>query len=265
MNPKRSEPASGDAAATPQAAGAAWLSVADAAALLGISARAVQKRADRGTLPARRVKYGDALRWEIDGRELNAGAGAKGSQDVRSMDGQTANFEREPVRKVGARRSQDGRSMDATGAALLPEREPTRREVEQQEEIRFLRATVEQLQRDGAEVRAALRAALKLAAPQSAPQLTAGDGSGDVAGVVVAAAPLDAATATASATRAAPGDSSARDAPASSGTPDGAQVSPERAQFKPPNPTTGDKSGAAPLTYNDIADQLERDLKARGL
>jgi hypothetical protein len=36
------------------------------------------------------------------------------------------------------------------------------------EEVRFLRATVEQLQRDGAEVRAALRDALKSKVPQLA-------------------------------------------------------------------------------------------------
>ena len=70
MNPKRSEPASGDAAATPQAAGAAWLSVADAAALSGVSIRAMQKRAASGTIGARKIDIGAAVRWEIDAREL---------------------------------------------------------------------------------------------------------------------------------------------------------------------------------------------------
>jgi hypothetical protein len=151
----------------------AWLSVGDAAALLGVSARAVQKRAERGTLPARRVKHGRALRWEIDGRELDGSGsqdvrkmGAKRSQDGREPNAQNANFERETVRKMDARRSQDGRerfaSPDALTARLLAQLET---------ENAFLRATVEQLQRDGAEVRAALRESLK----QRAPQLTAGD------------------------------------------------------------------------------------------
>ena len=252
MNPKPNKPPTGAPTATPQAAGAAWLSVADAAALLGISARAVQKRADRGTLPARRVKYGDAVRWEINARELDARAGAKGSQDVRlmgakrSLDGRKADteqaaFEREPVRAMGAKGSQDVRKTFAGGAAPLAEREPTRREVEQQEEIRFLRATVEQLQRDGAETRAALRAALKLTAGTSAPQLTAGtlDGadvgaaSGDVAGDVAASA--------------------------------GRSTAPEREQFGPLDVPTAKQPRAAPITYDSIADELERNLKARGL
>lgn len=159
--------------------GAAWLSVGDAAALLGVSARAVQKRAERGTLTARRVQHGRALRWEIDGRELDANQSANGSQDVRkvgakrSQDGrepnaQNANSERETVRKMDARRSQDGRerfaSTDALTAQLLAQLET---------ENAFLRATVEQLHRDGAETRAALRESLK----QRAPQLTAGESS----------------------------------------------------------------------------------------
>ena len=258
-----------------------WLSVVDAAAALGITARAVQKRADRGTLPARRVKHGRALRWEIDassvpldGRDGFAASGAngsqtlrkmgaKGSQDGREPGGENANFERESVRVMGAKGSQDVHAMGADsgavaarddGAAVPTDREPqavspTRREKEQQEEIRFLRSTIEQLQRDGAEVRAALRAALKLAAPTEAPQLTAGDATGAAAAPTPTEAPQSAGAASGASVGVV----------ASSGAPE----TPQRATA--PAKGTGAKAHGAPLTYGDIADALERDLKARGL
>lgn len=202
--------------------GAAWLSVGDVAALLGVSARAVQKRAERGTIPARRVKHGRALRWEIDGRELDG----SGSQDVRKMDAkrsqdgrepnaQTVNSERETVRKVDARRSQDGRepfaSPDALTARLLAQLET---------ENAFLRGVIEQLQRDGAETRAALRESLK----QRAPQLTAGDAPASANG----------------APQRAPTGAADTDSPATGNGSQRAPHAPKR-----------------PITYDSIADEIE--------
>ena len=290
MNPKPNAEATG-----PAQARNAWLSVKDAAAALGVSARTVRRRIERGELAgAMSPLDGGGRAWlvslEIGDDPKKDDRAAKRTDSVRTANGQRAAKRTDSVRTANGQRAAkrtdsavnrsnkresertdsertacgqaSGQRADSertgrtdsvrTGAAMPTDREPTRREIEQQEEIRFLRGTIEQLQRDGAEVRAALRAALKLAAPQSAPQLTAGDSSG-VAGVVVAAAPLDA-TRAIPATRAASGD-----APASSG----AQVSPDRAQFELPDPTTGAKSSAAPLTIGDIADRLERDLKER--
>lgn len=185
-----------DGAAVPALA---WLSVADAAAVLGVSTRAVQKRAERGTLPARRVQHGRALRWEIDGRKLNENTGANGSPDVR---------------KVDAKSSQDGREMDALTARLLAQLET---------ENAFLRATVEQLHRDGAETRAALREALKSKTPQLlAPQSE---------------------------------QSNAGEAPQKASAP--SSEPPAKAGKSEPQ-----RAGAA-LTYGDIADALEAAFTAR--
>ncbi len=129
--------------------GANWLSVAEASAALGVSARAVQKRAARGTLKARKVEHGGAAVWEIDGRELGANMdaptnpnGCEHANLSSEMDANPVPFHaqngREPVRKMDADREADFR-----------------------EEIRFLRGLVEQRDRDAAELRAALRKALE--------------------------------------------------------------------------------------------------------
>jgi hypothetical protein len=150
----------------------AWLSVSAAALALGVSARAIQKRAERGTLTARRVAHGRAHRWEIDAREIGGDAFANGSQDVRKMGAKRSQDvrdiaapERETVREPFAKGSQDGRGVVADLRAQL-ERE--------RGEVAFLRGIVESDRRDMAEVRAALRAALKLAGAASVPMLEAG-------------------------------------------------------------------------------------------
>lgn len=226
-----------------QANGAAaplWLSVAAAAARAGVSKRAMQKRASAGKIGARKIGIGAAARWEIDARELD------GNQTPRQDANQGANCEpkdanreptgREPFAPLGAVERESARELrtanrepDANQGANRARRELSPdRETELKSEIVFLRGIVESDRRDMAELRAALREALKLAPKQ----LTAGAASGDASGGVAA--------------------------------PNGAPVSPEREQFQAPDPTTAKQAGAAALTYNDIADQLERDLKARG-
>lgn len=138
---------------------AKWVSVADFAAACGVSPRAIQKRATRGTLAARKIERGGKEVWEVD-----ANSSHDGREPVREhtnllpqVDANTVSSHaqngREPVRQVDASRfanpSEYGREQDANRAA------------EYRAEIAFLRATVEQLQRDGAETRAALREALK--------------------------------------------------------------------------------------------------------
>ena len=227
------EAACGASAERDTATGAAWLSVSDAAARLGIGARAVQQRAERGTITARRVKHGRALRWEIDAssvplelRELDARegekAGGSASQDVRKAFAKPSPdvrakvpFERGDVRETFADRSQDVRAIDADFHAHLIG------------ENKFLRAALEQRDRDAAELRAALRAALKLTAGDATPQLAAKPET---------APPFE--------TRDGARAGAASGAVASSGA-------------------TETLERAAPLTYGDIADQLERDLEAR--
>lgn len=154
--------------------GANWVSVAAAAAVLGVSARAVQKRAARGTLKARKIDQGGAAVWEIDGRELDANMDAATNPDGRehaNLSGELgANSEpfhpqtgREPVRQMDAATNANPRTNG---------REPdANREADFREEIKFLRGLVEQRDRDAAELRASLREALK-AMPKALPEGT---------------------------------------------------------------------------------------------
>ena len=270
MNPTPDDPTPGSARG--DAAAPVRLTVAGAAARLGVSPRTVRRRIERGELSGELAALdGGGRAWfvtlgESDNRPKDNRA-ARRADSVRTANGQraaTANGqradsaanrsnEREKPRTDSVRPSERtacGQRADSERTAT-GEREPTRREREQQEEISFLRSTIEQLQRDGAEVRAALRAALKLAAPQSAPQLTAGDG-------IEAGAASGASTA---------GDASASSearAPnhANAGR-DGPPVAPDREPREQGKVTTAKQSSAAPLTYGDIADALERDLNAR--
>ncbi len=216
--------------------GAAWLSASDAAARAGISKRAMQKRAASGKIGARKIGTGAAAQWEIDGRELDANLGA-------NLGANREPIGREPGANLGAIERETGCELRTDrcepGANLGANREPIGRELsgareaELKEEITFLRGIVESDRRDMAELRAALREALKAMPKQ------------------LNAAPLDAATS--------PPGAASGDAPAFVV----AQNARDLPKFKPPDPTTGEKSRAAPLTYNDIADQLERDLAAR--
>jgi hypothetical protein len=146
--------------------GAAWLSVSEASAALGISARATQKRATRGQLKARKVERRGIEVWEIDGRELSANLDANREPNRRELGSHPtpiqARNECEPDANLDANR----RELGANRAA------------EYQAEIQFLRGVVEQLQRDGAETRAALRKALD-GQPK---QLTSGEQSGAAPG-----------------------------------------------------------------------------------
>ena len=132
-------------------AGACWMSVDEVAALEGVKARTVQKRAASGKYEARRVPSesgGD--RWEIEAsaiieaheaRERDANAGESGTTVREQAPGETP--------------------RDANLNATTREQSRPSREEEQREEILFLRGLVEQRDRDAAELRAALREALR--------------------------------------------------------------------------------------------------------
>ncbi len=154
-----------DAPETP-ANGAAWLSVSEAAALAGISSRGIQKRATRGQLKARKALRRGVEVWEIDGHELSANLGANREPNRREPGANPAPSHVqngcEPGANLGANRCEPGANQpDEMTARLLAQLET---------ENSFLRGVVEQLQRDGAETRAALRKSL-----DNAPrQLTSG-------------------------------------------------------------------------------------------
>lgn len=119
--------------------GAQWLPVATVAARLGISERTVQRRAQRGELEARAVSDEQGKRLLI---RLDVPTGAdKVPTPIHVQTGEAADTSR-----VAADKLPTGEGTTLT-AHLLSENA-------------FLRGVIEQLQRDGAEVRAALRKAL---------------------------------------------------------------------------------------------------------
>jgi excisionase family DNA binding protein len=120
-----------------------WLSVSEAAALLGMSARTVRRQCAAGQLPARRV----GSVWQV---EADA---AKSDTDLNVNSAKS---------DTNAAKSRTSRTPDAAKSDT-PDSD---RVAEMRAEIQFLRGVIEQLQRDGAETRAALREALKSKAPQ---------------------------------------------------------------------------------------------------
>ncbi len=153
-----------------------WVSVRVAAAALGVSEKTVRKRIAAGELTARRVSqnrggmaYLVALEseteTEVESPETEAKWNRNGSEKT-PFRVQTAS---EPETEREANRKRDGsRNGTETEVELLRDSLASERA-----QVAFLRSTVEQLQRDGAETRAALREALKLA-PKA---LSAGESS----------------------------------------------------------------------------------------
>jgi hypothetical protein len=140
-----------------------WVSVSVAAAALGVSARAIQKRAARGTLTARKVTRGSVEVWEVDGRELRTDGREHGREPANllpQVDANAAPFHAQSGREPGA-------NMDASTGAN-PRTDGREREAELKAEITFLRGIVESDRRDMAELRAALREALR-AMPRALP------------------------------------------------------------------------------------------------
>ncbi len=210
---------------------ARWISTTDAAARLGVHPRAVQKRAARGSIAARKI----GNQWEIDVDSMDASTGPKvdvmDASNGRIADATDAS-DVQGVDAMDASTGLNGRvHMDASGGVADGERVADLRD-----EVKFLRGVIEQLQRDGAETRAALRSALKLTGAASVPMLTAGD-----------APPVPQPTPTEPPQR---NESGAAVNEGATGT-----DSPKDASA----PGTATATGAA-LTYGDIADEIERNL-----
>ncbi len=139
-----------------------WVSVAAAAARLGLSARAIQKRCASGKMAARRVAVPGGVRWEVDGRELSREQGAN-----------SANFGREPANQIDEPRelhAQKGANRDTNPRADGREPDANTRELlaREREFSAFLKAQLEEANRNAAELRAALRKALEIAPRQLA-------------------------------------------------------------------------------------------------
>jgi hypothetical protein len=185
---------------------AKWVSTARAAAALGVSERTVLRRAAAGKLESRRetTARGVVVVVALDSADVPTGA------DTQTMLKTPQNGAEVPTGADGADIGADTRLM-----AHLSD------------ENRFLRGVIEQLQRDGAETRAALREALK--APR---QLTAGTSTpDDEAARMEAHGPRN-------------HDGRGRDG----GTQNEPQITPER------------DDGA--VTYASIADELQKTLGA---
>lgn len=154
------------------ASGAVWLSVAQASAALNVSEKTVRKRIKTGEIAAQRVpqkrggiSYLVALETET---EVEVEPEAK-----RNRNGSNNGFLKPLLpTEPEAKWKRDGTEMEPKRkrSGSETEVELLRATVERDaSEISFLRGVIEQLQRDGAETRAALREALK--APR---QLTSG-------------------------------------------------------------------------------------------
>jgi hypothetical protein len=143
-----------------------WASVADAAAVFGVSERAIQRRCHSGKIRARLVPTATGQQWQIDRAALAKRDGD--TSDRNDATGPTATPQTTagtPLPTVKAatgttpRPDTSDTGNDRNDGAIMP------RYVAQLEtENLFLRGVVEQQGRDAAELRAALREALKLSA-----------------------------------------------------------------------------------------------------
>jgi hypothetical protein len=154
------------------------LTINQAAARLGISSRAVQKRCANGTLAARRVSTPAGERWEVEGANLPANLDASWTR----TDEPTGREPREPDAVLN---SKSGRVQDANPRTIGREPDANTRELiaEKDARIEDLRAQIdawrlqaEAANRTAAEASAALREALK-AMPKA---ITAGNESAPI-------------------------------------------------------------------------------------
>lgn len=165
------------------ATGAAWLSVAGAAAALNVSPKTVWRRARAGELTARKVAGARGAKvWEVcldssgqtmrpSGQTQTANQTAKRTQSPENEHEASGQTKRTPN---GQAAKASGQS-DATGQREI-ETELRDQLAREREQNQFLRGLVEQRDRDAAELRASLREALRamprqLPAPPEAAQI----------------------------------------------------------------------------------------------
>ena len=197
-----------DSDATPDATGADvsrhLVALPEAARRLGVGLRTVQRRIERGELSV----------IERDGKRFVSLA----SDEIGDATGDATEG------KVTRHDATETQQSDATGADMTAHLIG---------EVKFLRAALEQRDRDAAELRAALRAALKLTAGAALPELTEGQSSTSDATAINRQ----------NATQTGAADTDSHNTPNGSGT-----------------GTESAESGNV-ITYGSIADELERRLK----
>jgi excisionase family DNA binding protein len=151
---------------------ARWLTTSQAATALGVTPKTIRRRIKAGELEARKVaRDGGGIVWEV--------CIGDGTPSVKDSSTDT---ERPSKGTLNAQsKGQDERAKDTgtpTEKDMGAERNAHGKDSERMEdlrnEVKFLRGVIEQLQRDGAETRAALRTAQKLNGVASAPMLTTG-------------------------------------------------------------------------------------------
>jgi excisionase family DNA binding protein len=149
-----------------------WITTSKAARLLGVNARAVQKRAARGSLPARKV----GERWEINADALDASNGPKVDASIPPIIPQVDASDVQSVPKVDASKGVNGRvHVDAVDASIGREVEiELRAQLDREREFSgILKAQLEAVTQSEAQTKAALREALrampKALAPGDAP------------------------------------------------------------------------------------------------
>lgn len=156
-----------------------WLTVGQAAAIIGVSEKTLRKRIAGGEVAAERQKLSaGGWAWRVDGTRLEGAT--EGSNRFQPRDGKS--FEHDGAGSGVEVPTASNRATEAHGSvteevptAQMPILQalqvPDARDemvVELRDQVKFLRAAVEQHQRSEAELRAALRTALA-AMPKALP------------------------------------------------------------------------------------------------
>lgn len=151
-----------------------WLSVATVAARLETSERSVQRRCKDGRLRARLVPTPTGQAWEIDPTQFDPDTNDTNDGATTETPLQTTPTPQETTLPTQETTATTGNDTD--GATRTTADDMTARYIAQIErENAFLRAQVEEGNRNAAELRAALREALRNAPKQ----LTAGNGASE--------------------------------------------------------------------------------------
>jgi hypothetical protein len=159
----------------------AWLTTSQAAARLGISARAVQKRCANGTLAARRVSTPAGDRWEVEAANLPANLDASrtrtdepigreprelGREPNDGLNSKPCEPTREPDANLDANPRTIGREQDANTRELIAEKDA--RIADLRAQVDAWRLQAEAANRTASETALALRKALD-AMPKALP------------------------------------------------------------------------------------------------
>lgn len=141
-----------DDATTPDVSRSNVLTVAEAAEILRVSPRSVQRRCQSGKLKAQRVEAEFGEQWQVD-RQAVENAVGRATTPQRQVEA--------PSSDAPTTQRPTGAATSATVAAVGSGNVATSQVERLEKEVDFLRGLVEQHQRAEAELRAALRETLK--------------------------------------------------------------------------------------------------------